>query len=120
MFSMHLNDTFMVWIFLIPPGFSTFINLQRSCPSLRTSQKLSWDPFVSTDSPVTALIHSKHSLAASSLYLELILAWASAANPDLSARFMMMIIYVPRAAVITTTTQLRGQVTSLVLQYTVV
>lgn len=44
----------------------------NTCPSLRTSKKLSGSPDVFNGKPVTLLTHSKHSWASSSLYLLLI------------------------------------------------
>lgn len=41
----------------------------NTCPSLRTSKKLSGSPDVFNGKPVTLLTHSKHSCASSSLYL---------------------------------------------------
>lgn len=41
----------------------------NTCPSLRTSKKLSGSPDVFSGNPVTLLTHSKHSCASSSLYL---------------------------------------------------
>lgn len=41
----------------------------NTCPSLRTSKKLSGSPDVFNGKPVTLLTHSKHSWARSSLYL---------------------------------------------------
>lgn len=53
-------------------SFVTMVNMthwHNTCPSLRTSKKLSGSPDVFNGKPVTLLTHSKHSCASSSLYL---------------------------------------------------
>lgn len=53
-------------------SFVTMDNMthwHNTCPSLRTSKKLSGSPDVFNGKPVTLLTHSKHSCANSSLYL---------------------------------------------------
>ena len=71
-FSMHLKAILLSLTFLMVPGWSALVNLQRMTPSLRTSKKLSMSPEVLMGSPVTSLIHSRLSAAKSSLYFELI------------------------------------------------
>lgn len=72
MFSMHLKAILLSLVFLIVPGWRALVSLHKITPSLRTSKKLSISPEVLIGSPVTSLIHSRHSAASSSLYFELI------------------------------------------------
>lgn len=72
MFSMHLKAIVLSFTFLIVPAFSELMSLQRRTPFFKTSKKLSMSPLVLIGSPVTSLIHSRHSAANSSLYFELI------------------------------------------------
>lgn len=71
-FSIHLKAILLSLTFLMQPGCRQLDNLQSSTPSLSTSKKLSISPEVLIGSPVMVLIHSRHSWANSSLYLEFI------------------------------------------------
>uniref|UniRef100_A0A182J6J0 Uncharacterized protein n=1 Tax=Anopheles atroparvus TaxID=41427 RepID=A0A182J6J0_ANOAO len=72
MFSMHLNAILLLLTFFTVPASIALTSVQSTVPSFSTSKKLSISPDVLIGSPVTSLIHSRHSAASSSLYFEFI------------------------------------------------